>query len=81
MLLNLLDILKVEQIDEKKIISALRNKDFHDFEDCLQSECGKAVSADYIVTRNGKHYGMSEVQVISSEDFCKLFDEENQTKE
>ena len=45
---DICQIVKVEGIDSFKIISALDNVDFADFEDCLQEECVVAVSADQL---------------------------------
>lgn len=39
-------------MDKEKIISAIDNEQFLDFEDCLQEESAAAETADYIVTRN-----------------------------
>jgi len=51
-LLRLCDIFYVENVDKDKLTRALTNRDFSDFEDCLQSECAASFKADYIVTRN-----------------------------
>ena len=63
-LLRICKILTVINIDSDKLISALRNDDFPDFEDCLQSECAREFGADYIVTRNVGDYEGSAVPVI-----------------
>ncbi|MBQ7433330.1 MAG: PIN domain-containing protein [Lachnospiraceae bacterium] len=75
-LLRLCRILKVEGIDQVKIISALNQKNFSDFEDCLQVECAVAVQADYIVTRNEKDFLAGDVACISAEELCKKIMEE-----
>lgn len=62
-------IVRVENIDACKILSALDNEEFSDFEDCLQEECAMAVSADYIVTRNLKDFAFSKVPAVSPEEF------------
>ena len=65
----------VEGIDRLKIIQALDNSDFKDFEDCLQMQCAKSFRADYILTRNLADYRDSEIACISPEEFCeKYFD-------
>ena len=64
-------IVKVEGIDSFKIISALDNEDFSDFEDCLQEECAASVSADYIVTRNTKDFASSRVPAILPGEFLE----------
>lgn len=70
---DICQIIKVEGIDGFKIISALNNEDFGDFEDCLQEECAVAISADYIVTRNVKDFASSRVPVILPEKFLEKY--------
>lgn len=70
-LLNICRILKVEGIDSVKILSALRNKDFADMEDCLQEECAMSIAADYIVTRNVKDFSTSEIPAIMPDEFLE----------
>ncbi len=71
-LLNLCKIFDVEGIDKAKLISGLSNKDFSDFEDCLQMECAKSYEADYIVTRNISDYVTSEIKAISPKKYIEL---------
>ena len=71
-LLSLCTILTVEGIDSAKLITALKNSEFSDLEDCLQSECAKKVRADYIVTRNLKDFTTSEVRAVSPEKFLEI---------
>lgn len=68
---DICQIVKVEGIDSFKILSALDNEDFSDFEDCLQEECAVAVSADYIVTRNLKDFVSSRVPAILPNEFVE----------
>ena len=70
---DICQIVKVEGIDSFKIISALDNVDFSDFEDCLQEECAVAVSADYIVTRNAKDFAASRIPVILPDQFLEKY--------
>ena len=72
-LISLFDIFSVEQIDEKKLLSALKESNFPDFEDCLQVECAKAVNADYIITRNKKDFSGKEIPSIDPDAFCAMF--------
>ena len=74
-LLGFCDFLSIIDIDEKKIISALENRTFKDFEDCLQAECAAACRADYIVTRNVEDFAGSKVRAIAPEELLKLADE------
>lgn len=69
-LLRLCRILRVEGIDQVKIISALKKKDFSDFEDCLQAECAASVQARYIVTRNIKDFAGCGIPAVTAEALC-----------
>ena len=68
---DICQIVKVEGIDSFKILSALENEYFSDFEDCLQEECAVAISADYIVTRNTKDFTSSRVPAILPDEFLE----------
>lgn len=69
---NLCELFEVEGIDKAKILEALENESFSDFEDCLQMECAKAFRADYIVTRNGGDFRCSKIPCMEPEEFCKM---------
>lgn len=69
LLISLCKIFDVEGIDKEKLLVGLQNKDFVDFEDCLQMECAKAYGAKYIVTRNVVDYMVSEVVAITPEEY------------
>lgn len=64
--------LTVIGIDERKITASLENYDFADIEDCLQTECAKDFSADYIVTRNIKDFQNSMIPPILPDEFLKM---------
>lgn len=70
-LAELCELLTVVGIDKPKILSALENDKFTDVEDCLQSECAKAISADYIVTRNVGDFQNSAVLAVLPDEFLK----------
>lgn len=70
--MNLCRTFDVEGIDKVKVISALANENFSDFEDCLQMECAKSYEADYIVTRNICDYTASEVKAITPKDYLEI---------
>ena len=72
-LLELCRMFVIVAVDAEKIISALQNKNFADFEDCLQVECAKSFKADYIITRNTKDFRESDVPVIRPSEFIKRF--------
>ena len=71
-LLDICQIMDVEAVDKEKLVLALANNDFEDFEDCLQAECAIAFNADYIVTRNIKHFSASAIPAIMPDDFSKI---------
>lgn len=72
LLIGLCTIFDIEGIDKIKLLSGLHNKEFSDFEDCLQMECAKAYKADYIVTRNISDYKMSGIKAVSPKDYLSL---------
>lgn len=69
---NLCEIFRISDLNTEKIISAIDNEQFLDFEDCLQEECAVAETADYIVTRNLADFKQSKVKVIEPDEFVKL---------
>ena len=71
LLKNLCNIFKISDLNEKKIVAALENNAFSDFEDGLQEECAVESMADYIVTRNPADFANSRVKVILPEEFLK----------
>ena len=71
-LLRILGMFNVVGIDADKLASALSNKDFADFEDCLQHECALAFSADYILTRNKKDFSDSSIPAIDPQELATM---------
>lgn len=69
---SLCELFAVEGIDKAKILEALADDSFSDFEDCLQMECAIAFRADYIVTRNCDDFKGSRIPCIEPDEFCKL---------
>ncbi len=69
---NLCDIFYISDLSAKKVISAIENEEFTDFEDCLQEECAVEAMADYIVTRNTDDYRSSRVKAVEPEEFLNL---------
>lgn len=73
-LLRLCKIFQVEAIDLSKLIAALGNRDFSDFEDCLQLQCALSLNADYIVTRNVKDFAAGKISAITPDEFLKILE-------
>ena len=70
-LLSLFEIFDVVSIDKNRLVAALENSNFKDFEDCLQDECAYAINADYIITRNAKDFESSMVKALTPEEFLE----------
>ena len=70
-LLSLFEIFDVVSIDKNRLVYALENSNFRDFEDCLQDECAYAINADYIITRNAKDFESSMVKALTPEEFLE----------
>lgn len=68
-LLDICNVFAVSSVTQDKIVNALKNNAFTDFEDNLQEECALELSADYIVTRNPKDFKMSRIPVLEPADF------------
>ena len=63
-------LFEVEGIDRSKILQALDNMDFKDFEDCLQMQCARSFRAECIRSRNLEDFANREGRCISPEEFC-----------
>lgn len=69
---NLCEIFRISELNEKKIMLAVENEEFADFEDCLQEECAVEAMADYIVTRNPDDFKKSRIKTIEPGKFVEL---------
>ena len=56
------------------VVKQALHSDFTDFEDALQHFSAKTIHADYIVTRNKKDFGPSEIPVYELDEFLALLD-------
>ena len=74
LLMDLCRSFYIVEIGYELIYKILENNDFDDIEDCLQSECATFVNADYIITRNVKHYSHSRIPAILPENFLKVLE-------
>lgn len=72
MLKKLCSVLKVTGASHEGVCDAIEREDFLDFEDCLQDECAKEVSADFIVTRNKDDFSHSKVKSLSPQEFLEI---------
>ena len=67
------EILKVAEVGNDVVDTAINNTAISAYEDALQYACAETVGADYIVTRNIKDYGKAEIRAISPEELLKLW--------
>ena len=65
------NIFDVVNLSRNTIKQALQNRDFHDFEDCLQDECADIVNADYLVTCNFKDFVVAKTAVLNPDEFLE----------
>jgi predicted nucleic acid-binding protein len=70
-LLGLCEIFHVSTIDREMLVAALKNESFDDLEDCLQAESAALFGAEYVLTRNVKHFTTSPVPAITPKAFCE----------
>lgn len=77
LLKNLCEIFQISDLNEKKIVAALENNAFSDFEDGLQEECAVESMADYIVTRNPADFKHSRVKVILPDELLRELEKIN----
>ncbi len=71
LLRGILKILKVTGASHERVMAALEQEDFEDFEDCLQEKCAEEVEAECIITRNVGDYGSSAIQAENPHDFLQ----------
>lgn len=72
MLKKLCFVLQVTGASHDKVCDAIERNEFFDFEDCLQDECAKEVSADFIITRNTEDFQHSQVKAITPQKFSEI---------
>ena len=72
MLKKMCFVLRVTGASHEKVCDAIEYTEFSDFEDCLQYECAKEISADYIITRNVQDFRYSEVKAVTPKEFLDM---------
>lgn len=72
-LTKLKSLVTILPVDSKIIESALQSG-FRDFEDAIQYYTAKTGVIDFIITRNIKDFKLSDIDVLSAEDFLNLID-------
>lgn len=68
---NLLKFIHIAPVDTKTAKLAF-SIDTKDFEDALQMSSAISCKAEFIITRNVKHYRKSPIKAVTPEEFLKL---------
>jgi len=68
---ELLQFIKIPTTNTKDALFALE-LNFADFEDALQVAAARSCRADYIISRNLKHYKTSPIKALSPQQFTNL---------
>jgi predicted nucleic acid-binding protein len=76
-LLELCRVISIVDVNKSKIMYALENDNFKDFEDCLQDECADYFCASYIITQNLKDFQHSKTKAVTPSEFMEIFSKEN----
>ena len=71
-LLEVTDFLKVVSVSHEKVIDAITDENFSDFEDCLQEKCALNINSDYIVTNNVKDFSASEIPAVTPAELLEI---------
>jgi predicted nucleic acid-binding protein len=72
-LLRLCEVFAVAEVNQSKIVSALENANFKDFEDCLQDECAAYFCAEYIITQNTKDFRRAKTKAVTPSEFLEIY--------
>lgn len=68
------DFLGVEPIMREDVYQAYE-KAWRDYEDGVQYLCAKRCNADFIVTRNGKDFEMSDIPVVTPDELLDIIEQ------
>jgi len=68
---KLLNAFLIASVDRTDCVKAL-DVDMNDYEDALVSVCAKKVKAEYIITRNTKHFHRSSVPAMNPVDYLNM---------
>lgn len=79
-LLYLSQITEIVGIDRQRILNAVENTAFSDFEDSLQEECADSCTADWIVTRNVKDFQGSRITPVTPDEFLTIYFSKTKTE-
>ncbi len=66
-------LVKILNVNEKIIELAL-SSEFKDFEDSAQYHAAIENNIEYIITRNIKDYKLAKINILTAEDFVRLYE-------
>ena len=69
---KLLNTFQIAAVDKKDCLNAL-DSELDDYEDALVSICAQKAKAEYIITRNERHFEQSPVPALSPHAFLEQF--------
>ena len=69
---DICSILTVVGASHEKVLEAIDNVQFNDFEDCLQDECARKVHADCLITCNIKDFKTAKTKVYSPDELVGI---------
>ncbi len=75
---RLCEVVCVIGADHQQVLSAIKNANFSDLEDCLQDECAVKARADYIVTCNISDFRSSKVPAVTPAEVLEILKENEQ---
>ena len=70
---ELTNFLEVTSAPHEKVVEAIKQENFSDFEDCLQEKCALEINADYIVTNNIKDFKSSKIPAVTPFEMLEIF--------
>lgn len=65
-------LLTVVSAAHERVLDAVDNEVFGDFEDCLQDECARGAGAQYIVTCNVRDFVRARTRVCNPDEFVMI---------
>lgn len=71
LLSNFRQLSRVATVNERTIDDSLASQ-FKDFEDAVQYYAAVKIKADFIITRNGKDFALSQIPVLTPSEFLEL---------
>ncbi|GHT40231.1 DNA-binding protein [Bacteroidia bacterium] len=68
---KVLTVFEIADTTKSILLSAILSST-HDFEDAVQTETARKISAEYIITRNTQDFLLSPIPVLSPDDFWEV---------